>query len=930
MTNTPQSPFGAPHEGTNHLPPPPHANLHVAPDYLPTSLPEPNDSAGPGNDVGLLGLPLLFLRNLSIRNKMFFVALPPLLVVFLLSVIGVVDRRDEANEIGRVVDVVSFIDANSELAANIRKEAIYSSAFMSSQGNETFATELQTARAATDASVQKYRAALDAVKPAENNPRAETKLREFDTRLANLTTTRAGVDQLQLPVELANDQYFNTSAASDQLTGSLVQAVSSPDLIGDLTNVVNLSALQSAISGEASILTAAEIKGGFFTSSDQLCESVFAADCSSFSDAQEFRARVTSSKAVFEELASPEAKQDQRNATATEQYDVKARSLYTAARSTNAITPVTDAMADASVTRSATSQLSSLAALQGSTIEATKARAESIAGDAQRAVWLFAAAALAALVIAAAAAAYAAKATIEPLRRLTTAAKELADNKIPALVQRLRDPQQTAGSVDAYESTINDEFDSISVDSQDEIGQLAEAFRSIQDVTVNVAQQQNELLRKGIGDIFVNLARRNQVLLDRQIQFIEKMEAGEEDPDQLANLFKLDHLATRMRRNAESLLVLAGAEQGRGRRSRPAPISDVIRVGMGEVEDFQRVRIGSMDPVNVPGNVAVDLAHLLGELIENATQFSPPDSFVEIDGRHEPTGTYYMRIMDRGIGMDDAAINGANELLANPPFMGLEISRSLGFIVVGRLAARFGIRVMLAPNAGGGVIATVILPAETVIAMSNPMSNPMAHQPAPAPLPQPPRPQLPQMAQPPAQQMAPAPQQQVVAPQPPEPAPAQQPVQAPVQAPVPVTQTAQPAVPMPSLSDVPTTPEPVLVQEVNQPALPKRQPKTAPPPQPAPVEAGHAANAERTPEQVRSMLSRYQAGAQRGRSEAAAPTAKPPVTSTPPPQDAPPPQGAPVRTSARPTMGQSARSPEEVRETLMKYRSGITRGRQTK
>ncbi len=144
-------------------------------------------------------------------------------------------------------------------------------------------------------------------------------------------------------------------------------------------------------------------------------------------------------------------------------------------------------------------------------------------------------------------------------------------------------------------------------------------------MTVEVAEEQAALLRKGIGDIFVNLARRNQTLLDRQIEFIDQLEANEEDPDQLENLFKLDHLATRMRRNAESLLVLAGAEPPR-RRARPVALADVVRVAIGEVEDFTRINLLSLDEATVGGNAAVDLAHLLSELMENATQFSPPDS----------------------------------------------------------------------------------------------------------------------------------------------------------------------------------------------------------------------------------------------------------------------------------------------------------------
>ncbi len=154
-----------------------------------------------------------------------------------------------------------------------------------------------------------------------------------------------------------------------------------------------------------------------------------------------------------------------------------------------------------------------------------------------------------------------ARATTVPLRKLTSAAYTLSTDKLPGLVERLRNPDESDEPLSATLTPID-------INSKDEIGQLADAFNSIQQVTVEVAEEQAQLLRKGIGDIFINLARRNQTLLDRQIEFIDQLEANEEDPDQLDNLFKLDHLATRMRRNAESLLVLAGAEPPR-RRGRP-------------------------------------------------------------------------------------------------------------------------------------------------------------------------------------------------------------------------------------------------------------------------------------------------------------------------------------------------------------------------
>src|SRR5690606_20975125 len=234
------------------------------------------------------------------------------------------------------------------------------------------------------------------------------------------------------------------------------------------------------------------------------------------------------------------------------------------------------------------------------------------------------------------------RATTIPLRKLTSAAYTLSTDRLPALVDRLRNPEADTGE------TLATTLTPIDIDSKDEIGQLADAFNSIQQVTVEVAEEQAALLRKGIGDIFINLARRNQTLLDRQIEFIDQLESNEQDPDQLDNLVKLDHLATRMRRNAESLLVLAGAEPPR-RRGRPVSLADVVRVAIGEVEDFARIQLLSLDEATVGGNVAVDLAHLLSELMENATHFSPPDTSVEIVGHRAAEG-YVLSVTDQGIG----------------------------------------------------------------------------------------------------------------------------------------------------------------------------------------------------------------------------------------------------------------------------------------
>ncbi len=350
--------------------------------------------------------------------------------------------------------------------------------------------------------------------------------------------------------------------------------------------------------------------------------------------------------------------------------------------------------------------------------------AQSLRSKAQQEAALFVIGAFGSIAIALLIAFYVARAVTVPLKKLTAAAYTLSTDKLPGLVERLRNPDESG-------ATLSEALTPIDINSKDEIGQLADAFNSIQHVTIEVAEEQGALLRKGIGDIFINLARRNQTLLDRQIEFIDQLEANEEDPDQLDNLFKLDHLATRMRRNAESLLVLAGAEPPR-RRGRPVSLADVVRVAIGEVEDFARISLLALDDVTVGGNVAVDLAHLLSELMENATHFSPPDTTVEIVGHRAEDG-YTLSVSDQGIGMSADQLAEANTQLARPPLVGLALSRSLGFIVIGRLASRFGVAVRLTSSPSGGVTALVTLPPELVTVDGQPMAAPPVEDRAPAP-----------------------------------------------------------------------------------------------------------------------------------------------------------------------------------------------------
>src|SRR6266508_3492197 len=280
---------------------------------------------------------------------------------------------------------------------------------------------------------------------------------------------------------------------------------------------------------------------------------------------------------------------------------------------------------------------------------------------------------------------------VRPLAALRSAARSVARRRLPGVVERLSrnervDPQAEADPVD--------------VTARDEIGQVAEAFNSAHRAAVDLALEQ-AALRKSVGDMFLNLARRSQALIDRQLELIDKLERDETDADALQELFRLDHLATRLRRNAEDLIVLSGAKPAR-RWSRPVTLYEVVRAATAEVEDYTRIELLPIDEVGVTGQGVADVIHLLAELVENATSFSPPGTMVHIAGQ-PVLGGYMIEIEDRGVGMSDAELLEVNERLANPPRVDLGLSRKLGLYVVSRLAARYDVRVQLRHSWYGGI-----------------------------------------------------------------------------------------------------------------------------------------------------------------------------------------------------------------------------------
>ena len=289
-----------------------------------------------------------------------------------------------------------------------------------------------------------------------------------------------------------------------------------------------------------------------------------------------------------------------------------------------------------------------------------------------------------------------ARTIIGPLRRLTTTATAVRQ-ELPRLVARVAIPGET---VDVTEVQIP-------VESRDEVGRLAEAFNGVNAATLDIAGEQ-AALRGSISEMFVNVARRDQVLLNRQLASIDEMERTEDNPETLTKLFALDHLATRMRRNSESLLVLAGIDTGR-RLRRPMPLSDVIRTASSEIELYERVKLElDVDP-QMLGHSALTTAHLVAELLENATVFSDPGSAVVVRTA-ERGETYVVEVEDSGIGMTAKELEGANDRIGSTSASEILGAQRLGLFVVGRIARRVGATVTLSSQEGEGTVATVAIP----------------------------------------------------------------------------------------------------------------------------------------------------------------------------------------------------------------------------
>jgi signal transduction histidine kinase len=410
-----------------------------------------------------------------------------------------------------------------------------------------------------------------------------------------------------------------------------------------------------------------------------------------------------------------------------------------------------------------------------------------------------------------------ARSLLRQLERLREAARHLADERLPDVVDRLSRGETVDVAAEAPPLSFG----------TDEIGQVGQTFNAVQETAVRVAVEQAEL-RRGVRDIFLNLARRTQALVHRQLTLLDEMERRHDNAAQLDDLFRLDHLATRMRRNAENLIVLSGATPGRAWR-RTVPMVDVIRGAVAEVEDYTRVTVLPTGEYGLAGRAVSDVIHLLAELVENALSFSPPHTEVQVKSQLVANG-YVVEIEDRGLGMTPEELVEANQLIASPPEFNLSAVR-LGLFVVSRLAERNQMRVQLRESPYGGTTAIVLIPRDLISELA-PEPVPVAVPAAVGAV------EVPARHVPTSRDAAGSARSSTL-----ETGPRPVPAAAPRDTPAVHRQTP--------------TGLPVRTRQTNLPATPQDEP---PPP------SGEGER-HRPPERVRSMIASYQAGTRRARAE---------------------------------------------------------------
>nr|WP_234336308.1 nitrate- and nitrite sensing domain-containing protein [Streptomyces sp. NRRL S-920] len=636
-------------------------------------------------------------RNWRVPTRLNAILLIPVLVGLVMGGFQVKGSIDTWNEAQDAESTARLVRASLDYGNRLIEERDLTAAPLLS--GKRSAPAVVKARKATDRAAAAFKDAAEDVPDKEGLTRRLEAFRKVEPKLAPL---RAAAYTTKLPGVKTEEGYVAIQHPLMEFANELGLGTGNITSYGRTVYAISLS--KAALSLERSIGTHLLVKPGPGTGSFTLQRTSF----SSYAYLERIAIEEYTGGGTPQDVAKLEEAKKKLAAAAEKQANpppTQDQMVAAIATMENTQPSVRVALADKGITRQAWWDTTSAKFDAYRTIESDLAdkavdEASDIAADAQQNAYITGAIVVVALLAAFILAGMMARQMSRSMRQLRTAAFGIAEQRLPMLVDQLS--RTDPGRVDTR-------VQPIPITSTDEIGEVARAFDQVHREAVRLAAEQ-ALLRGNINAIFTNLSRRNQSLIEGQLTLITDLENNEADPDQLESLFRLDHLATRMRRNGENLLVLSGEEPGR-RWDQPVPLVDVLRAASSEVEQYERIELSGVPEAEIHGLAVTDLVHLLAELLENATTFSSPQTKVRVTATRLPDGRVMVEIHDKGIGLTAEDFADINHKLANPPTVDAAISQRMGLFVVGRLADRHGIRVQLRPSGEqAGTTSLVMLP----------------------------------------------------------------------------------------------------------------------------------------------------------------------------------------------------------------------------
>ncbi|WP_432050610.1 nitrate- and nitrite sensing domain-containing protein [Verrucosispora sp. NA02020] len=633
---------------------------------------------------------LFRLRDARIRSKLALILVVPVAAVIALATVRLVSVGEGAYDATQARSLTALSINISALTNDLHAERMAAAAYLAQPQPQADAYNLRVRQ--TQQRIEAYRA--ERSKVGEVPSAVGDRLRTIDTHLDTLDGTRQEVlDRSQMEVAEAALRYGVVLSDLVAYGDGLAQLPGEERLADTRRAVAAFARAKAAVAEEESIAFTALTRG-------RLDNEQFSAFVATLTGQQE-------ALLAFSLAADPAQRALVESTVSGDAVVLADRIATDISRSVGNRSPVS--AQDATAAIGAVNELMRWAEIELQ--DQLLAQAEQARTDVIRQAIVESTLVLLTLIIAVTLAVVLARSLNHSLRRLREGALSVANHDLPEAVRRLQGMGNVSdGSVDEI---VREVRDPIQLNNRDEVGQVALAFNVVHREAVRVAAEQ-AALRTSVSAMFLNLARRSQTLVDRMIGELDAIERGEEDPKRLAQLFELDHLATRMRRNDENLLVLAGADSAVPRRD-DALLVDVLRAAQSEVELYNRIEFGTVDTdVSVAAHAVNDVVRLVAELLDNATRFSPPNTTVVADGRRI-RDYVLIQIEDRGLGLSDEQLDSLNRRLAAPSTVDVAAFRLMGLAVVSRLAARYSIRVELRRNVEGGTVAQITLPASTVI-----------------------------------------------------------------------------------------------------------------------------------------------------------------------------------------------------------------------